>query len=132
MKTQFTKQEKSAYFAMLRTEWQKAKVMSEDQKQITEAIMLSHGLKMSLTGFYYVQAQMKAQGLEGIPYIDAKTFTGWKESGFQVKKGEHSTLKGLTWISTKTTDELTGEESNGYTFPKEYHLFHRSQVFEIA
>jgi hypothetical protein len=74
---------------------------------------------------------MQAQGLDGLPYIDAKTFQGWKESGFVVNKGEHSTLSGLTWIGAKITNKDTGEEETAYVFPKEYHLFHRSQVSPI-
>ena len=133
MKKQFSKEQKSEYFAGLREKWQQAKTMSADQKQITEAIMLAHGLKMSLTGFYYVQAQMQAQGLDGLPYIDAKTFQGWKESGFIVCKGQHSSLNGLTWISAKASNESTvpDTEEKGFVFPKEYHLFHRSQVEPI-
>jgi hypothetical protein len=128
MKKQFSKEERAEYFAGLRSRWQEAKEMSQDEKQINEAIMLSHGLNMSLTGFCYVQAQMQAQGMEGLPYIDAKTFQGWHEAGFTVRKGEHSTLNGLTWVAAKTKNEATGKEESKFAFPKQYFLFHRSQV----
>ena len=76
---------------------------------------------------------MQAQQLEGIPYLDARTFQGWKECGFMVRKGEHSTLSGITWIKATTGSESAepGEEEKGFVFPKEYHLFHRSQVEPI-
>ncbi len=79
-------------------------------------------------GFLFVNMQMKSQGLEGLPYLDAKTFKGWKESGFTVKKGEHSTLSGITWIGINVSEETGVPE---YALPKEYHLFHRSQVEAI-
>lgn len=37
------------------------------------------------------------------------TFAGWKERGFKVKKGEHSTIKFAIWKYTeKEPKELTG------------------------
>ena len=132
MKKQFTKEEKSAYFAALREQWNKAKGMSEEQKNQAAAIMLAHGLNCSQVGFCYVFAQMQAQGLDGIPYVDARTFDGWKESGFRVRKGEHSSLSGLTWIKAKSTSEgIPDEETKTFIFPKLYRLFHRSQVEPI-
>jgi hypothetical protein len=133
MKKQFTKEEKSVYFAGLRSRWNDAKSMSEEEKQQAAAIMLVHGFNVSAVGYYFVAAQMKAQGLEGIPYIDARTFQGWKECGFQVRRGEHSTLSGITWIKALTETESTEPEGEGkgFVFPKEYHLFHLSQVEPI-
>ncbi len=133
MKKQFSKEEKSAYFTGLRSQWNAAKSISEDEKQQAAAVMLVHGFNVSAIGYYFVAAQMKAQGLEGIPYVDARTFQGWKESGFHVRKGEHSTLCGITWIKAITEGESTepDSEGKGFVFPKEYHLFHRSQVEPI-
>ena len=133
MKKHFTKEEKAEYFAGLRSRWNAAKSISEEQKQQAAAIMLVHGFNVSAAGYFFVAAQMKAQGLEGIPYIDARTFQGWKESGFHVRKGEHSTISGITWIKATTESEATepDTEEKGFVFPKEYHLFHRSQVEPI-
>ena len=133
MKKQFTKEEKSEYFAALRDRWNSAKTLSEEEKQQAAAIMLVHGFNVSAVGYYFVAAQMKAQGLEGIPYVDARTFQGWRESGFHVRKGEHSTISGITWIKATTGSEATEPETEekGFVFPKEYHLFHRSQVEPI-
>ena len=72
---------------------------------------------------------MQRLGLEGIPYLDCKTFHGWKDSGFHVIKGQHSLIKGITWITPTYKSKETGEEEiSDYSFPKEYHLFHRTQV----
>ena len=72
---------------------------------------------------------MKYHGFDGIPYLDCKTFMGWKERGFIVRKGEKSLIAGITWVSVEGKE---GEpDDNGFKFPKEYHLFHRSQVEAI-
>ena len=133
MKKQFSKEEKAEYFAGLRSRWNDAKSISEEEKQQAAAIMLVHGFNVSAVGYYFVASQMKAQNLEGIPYLDARTFQGWKECGFQVRRGEHSTISGITWIKATTGSEATepDTEGKGFVFPKEYHLFHRSQVESI-
>lgn len=134
MKKQFTKEEKEAYFQRLRDRWNYAKNMSADEKQQAEAIILTHGLNVSYMGYYIVMLQLRAQHLDGIPYLDTKTFQGWKESGFMVRKGEKSTITGLTWISTKQGDAEPASDDKperAFMFPKEYHLFHRSQVEPI-
>lgn len=128
-----TKEEKQAYFKNLRDGWQRAKsALNEGRISAIDAIMISHGMNISRTGFQFVSMQMEAQGLEGLPYLDAKTYQGWKESGFQVKKGEHSTLSGVTWIGVEGKKNAEAEEKDGFCFPKEYHLFHRSQVEPVA
>ena len=124
-----SKEEKKAYFITLRNRWNQAKkLLTDDKISEIEAIIRTHGMKISQSGFMFVSMQMKAQGLDGLPYLDAKTFKGWRDNGFSVKKGQHSTLSGVTWISA-------GEDADGkasFVFPKEYKLFHRSQVKEIG
>ena len=133
MKKSYSKEEKQEYFNKLRAQWAAAKKHSlNGGRAEIEAIMATHGMKVSMIGFMVVYTQMKSQGLDGIPYLDAKTFQGWKENGFKVRKGEKSTLDGITWVNV-TTDKLTtpdGETSDisTYAMPKGYHLFHRSQV----
>lgn len=132
----YTKEEKHQYFKALRERWAKTKELAE-KDEIKAAFLAAQmeGLNVSVSGFAWVYAQMKDQGLEGVPVIDAKTFQGWKESGFKVKKGEHSTLMGITWwINTdeKGNEGEEGDKEKPYIFPKAYHLFHRSQVEELA
>ena len=129
-----SKAEKQAYFAELRARWGSVKkALTQGMIDEVQAVIASHGLKMSVMSYVLVAQQMKALGLDGIPYLDCKTFQGWREAGFIVKKGEHSHISGITWINAGTRDEATGEivEDSGYLFPKEYHLFHRTQVQEM-
>ena len=124
-----TKEQKQEYFKQLRTNWQNAKQQLTDEKICEiEAIIKTHGMDISATGFMFVSIQMRHLGLDGIPYLDAKTYKGWKENGYHVKKGEKSLISGITWINCNKDDE---QHDNDFVFPKSYHLFHRSQVEEI-
>ena len=131
MRKTYTKEQKSEYFKSLRDQWQSAKKHAENGGAAEYQAMIStHGFNISATGYWLVSLQMKAQELDGLPYLDAKTFMGWKENGFKVCKGQKSTLSGITWIGIKSKDE-DSDEKTGYAMPKSYHLFHRSQVEAI-
>lgn len=138
MSKKFSKEERKAYYRKLRNDWREAKE-SADQDEIS-AIIKNHGLNISVSSFAFVMKQMEDQGLPGLPYIDMKTYKGWKKNGFQVKKGEHSKADGLVWMdhTTKTKkNEITGEEEEietklEFAFPKVYKLFHRTQVEAIV
>lgn len=126
---QHTKEEKTAYFKSLRERWAKNKALAEsdiDAKKAFEAMQAESPGGISYTGYYFTLLQMRDQKLDGIPYIDCKTFQGWKQAGFQVKKGEHSKIEGITWIASKNDKE----EENIY--PKVYKLFHKTQVEPIT
>ncbi len=128
----YTKQQKKEYFANMRKHWKETKdsLAAGELKEI-EAIIITHGMNISAMGFKMVMMQMEAQGFEGLPYLDAKTFKGWKENGFKVRKGEHSTIDGITWISTAKAGKKLEDCDTGFMFPKCYHLFHRTQVQAI-
>ena len=127
----FTNEQKKEYFAKLRESWKSNKAQAEndkDAKEKYEAIRReSPNFTISYFGFFFALQAMKSAGLDGTPYIDAKTFKGWQAAGYKVNKGEKSLCKGLTWISTKKNDD----DDDGMVYPKEYALFHRSQVIEI-
>jgi len=125
----YTKEQKKVYFNSLREKWQANKLASEQDVNARakwEAINKESGQGVSYSGFYFTYQQMQSQGLDGVPYVDAKTFQGWKKAGFQVKKGQKSTLQGISWVEIKDKPE-----DEGYLLPKEYHLFHKSQVEPI-
>ena len=130
MRKQYTKEEKAEYFKKLRKEWSKSKELAANDK-VTEALFREAGLKgVSFTGFYFVLKQMEKLKLKGIPYIDCKTFNGWRENGFKVKKNSKSKIQGITWIGIeKDGGEVeTENEEPKHLYPKVYHLFHKSQV----
>lgn len=125
------KYNKDEYFKLLRQKWLYAKALA-DKDEIAKALYVEMGEKVSYYSFYYTLHQMKAKGLAGIPYIDAKTFNGWKQVGFRVKKGEHSLIDGITWLEVKSKKAVKdGEEEKKIVYPKLYHLFHKTQVEEV-
>ena len=111
----------------LRAKWQEAKnLLTEGKIAEIQAIIATHGLNVSTTGYMMCLVQMQALGLDGIPYLDCKTYKGWKDNGFHVKRGEHSQIDGITWVAvTKKTDK---EKEEAFMMPHGYKLFHRSQV----
>lgn len=121
----YSKEQKIQYFKKLREEWAKAKKLSENEKE--KAVFIASGLKgVSYINFIIIKMQMEELGLEGLPYLDAKTFQGWKQNGFKVKKGEKSKLHGTSWIDISKEDD-----EDEIIIPKLYHLFHKSQVEEL-
>jgi len=134
MKKEFTKEEKREYFGKLRTDWKRSKALADNDME-ADAMFREAGLKgVSYYGFYFVLTQMKKLSLKGLPYVDSKTFQGWKQNGFKVKKDEKSKMHGVTWIKIENKDEKkegTNEEGeNVRMYPKVYHLFHKTQVEE--
>jgi len=124
----YTKKEKQAYYKGLRNRWSEAKKLAEKNEYLAsyeEAKKL--GTELSYTSFILIKKQLVENGLEGTPYIDTKTFKGWKESGFQVKKGQKSIIKGITWLASANDDD----DDNVQVFPKVYSLFHTAQVEKI-
>jgi len=130
MNKTFTKEEKQKYFQGLRDQWRKAKEKAEDpeiKNKYEILVKQSPTSRISQTSFAFILMAMEAQGLDGLPYLDCKTYAAWKQSGFKVKKGETSKLKGIVWMGFK--DEK-GEDKDitGAVYPKVYSLFHRNQI----
>lgn len=129
---EYTKEEKQAYFKNLREEWKQNKLdasLDSDAKLRYEAILKEAGGKISFESYYWTLKQMQKLNLVGEPYIDCKTFDGWKLAGFKVRKGEKSNISGITWLSFQTKKE--GQKAEEVVYPKLYHLFHSSQVEPI-
>lgn len=127
----YTKQERRAYNKTLRERWQKSKQLALNDDK-AKALHREAAPNMSYMGFYFTYMQMKSKGLDGLPHVDCKTYKGWKAAGFQVKRGEHATIEGITWIHPKSKNKQ-GEvvEDDDRIFPKVYKLFHRSQVKHV-
>ena len=134
MKKEFSKEEKKEYFEGLRLDWKRSKALADSDME-AEALFREAGLEgVSYYGFYFVFKQMKKLGFKGLPYVDCKTFQGWKQNGFKVKKGEKSKIHGITWIKIENKNEKKEEtdekDENVRMYPKVYHLFHKIQVEE--
>ena len=125
MKTKTNKKERAA---QLRNQWNAIKEsLTEEMISEAQAIAESHGLNFSATGYAFCKEQMAAARLSGTPYVDAKTYAGWKKAGFQVKKGQKSFGYGITWVKVEKKDN----PDDSFLFPKTYSLFHTSQVEAI-
>ena len=124
---------KNEYFKQLRERWAQSKKLAESDQQAKaiyqEVLTSTNSQKFSYWSFYFTLMDMKKAGFDGLPYIDCKTYKGWKDSGFIVNKGEHSKIDGIVWMHPKFKDD-DGEESEdeNTVYPKLYHLFHKSQV----
>lgn len=130
-KIKYTKEQRNAYFAGLREDWKKSKALADNDEE-AKALYKETGGRYSYYSFFFTLQDMRKNGFEGLPYIDCKTFNGWKDAGFKVKKGEKSKIKGIVWMHPTSKDD-NGEttENEDVLFPKLYHLFHTSQVEEI-
>lgn len=127
--TQYTKEQKIKYFSDLRSKWKRNKALAENDNDARAIFNEAKLGKVSYFSFYFTLLSMKNQGLSGLPYVDCKTFAGWKDSGFKVKKGEKSKINGITWIHPKSTNDAGEiEENEDFAYPKLYHLFHKTQV----
>lgn len=113
----------------LRSVWIKAKAsISESEKEKIEAFKKLNNMQISYISFFIVQCAMNSQKLKGYPYIDAKTFSGWKEEGKIVKKGQKHFCTSITWVPSNKKDD---DSDDTFMYPKGYFLFHRSQVEDI-
>ena len=123
---QYTKQQKQEYFQNLRKEWKKSKALAENDptaKALFRETKLLQGI--SYTSFYFTLSQMRAKNWKGLPYIDCKTFAGWRSNGFKVKKDEKSQIRGIVWKHPiqKNKDEnenVTTTEDKTLLYPKAY------------
>jgi len=128
----YTQEQKNKYFADLRARWFESKKLA-DNDETAKALYNEVGGQVSYYSFFFTLQTMRALGLDGIPYVDCKTFNKWREAGFKVRKGETSKISGITWIGARSKDENGNEEEDdSWVYPKLYHLFHRTQIEPIG
>lgn len=63
------------------------------------------------------------------PTENCFTYLGWKDKGFQVKRGEKA-LRSITYVHPK--DKETGEVDEDIKYPKNVFLFYKNQVEPIV
>ena len=131
-RNKFTPEQKREYYASLRSQWAEAKALAAtDETQAVYTQLAEMGIgDISLYNVSLILMQAQALGLVGLPYLDFKTYDGWKGSGFQVKRGETSPVFSLTWVGAK--DEDGEEQADGQKWPKLTHLFHSSQIEAVV
>jgi len=124
----YTKEQKQKYFKDLRARWKESKALA-DKDEVVKALHREVSGDFSYYSFYFTLMEMRKLKYDGIPYVDCKTFNGWKCAGFQVRKGEKSKLSGITWIGSDPDPDKDGKDK--FVYPKMYKLFHKSQVEKI-
>ena len=60
------------------------------------------------------------------------TYNGWKDRGYQVKKGEHAKASFSIWKYSGKKDEETGEDIQGKCFQKKSFWFTFDQVEKVS
>ena len=60
------------------------------------------------------------------------TYNGWKELGYQVKRGEHAKAQFPIWKYKGQKNEETGEEENGRCYQRKAFWFTFDQVEKVV
>lgn len=60
------------------------------------------------------------------------TYNGWKDLGFQVKKGEHAKAQFPIWKWKGQKNEETGEEEGGQCYQRKAFWFTQDQVEKVG
>lgn len=135
-KNRYTKEEIREFYQKQRDRWKASKdLVNTDECRAILREMAAQGIdNVSPTSIIFVVSQLKELGLPGLPFVDVKTFQGWKEIGMCVRKGEKAILTGVSWKPTERKNPETGElqqDHDGRLLAKSYSLFHKSQVKAI-
>lgn len=92
------------------------------------------GIRVSTYSFCEVQEVMKKRNLAGVPFLDTKTFNGWRAVGRRVKRGEKAIYQSVSWNKIENIKEHadgTIEVKDEFSGGKVYSIFHISQTEEI-
>lgn len=100
-------------------------IMNESLRLMQEGILKP-------TGRVFVQELPDGNTVELPEPEPIHTYNGWKELGYQVKKGEHAKAQFTIWKYHGKKDEETGEEVDSRCFLKKAFWFTMDQVEKIA
>ena len=93
--------------------------------------LLKQGI-LKPTGRVFFQELEDGTRIE-IPEVEPiHTYNGWKEIGYQVKKGEHAKASFQIWTWKGQKNEETGEEEGGKCYSRKAFWFTADQVEKIA
>ena len=93
--------------------------------------LLKQGILKS-TGRVFVQELPDGGKLEIPEPEPIHTYNGWKELGYQVKKGEHAKAQFPIWKYKGQKDEATGEEVGGQCYQRKAFWFTFDQVEKVV
>lgn len=135
-KPTYTKEEKKQYFKKLTTRWIEVKNETQsapEYKQLYEKSPVKN--RISFISYWLTKISMDTYGYKGEPYIDMKTFDAWKKEGYIVRKHEKCNVTGIVWLHSITSKAIIDDkeviEYGDTLYPKQYNLFHRSQVDKL-
>ena len=98
--------------------------------QASLALMAEGVLKP--TGRVFVQKMDDGTEIELPEPEPIHTYNGWKELGYQVKKGQHAIATFPIWKYSGKKDEETGEETGGKCYQRKAFWFTFDQVEKVA
>ena len=93
--------------------------------------LLKQGI-LKPTGRIFVQELPDGSKIEVPEAEPIHTCNGWKELGYQVKKGQHAKASFPIWKYLGKKDEETGEEKDGRCYPKKAFWFTFDQVEKVS
>ena len=100
-------------------------IFNESLKLVQQGIIKSTGKTIVLE----MQDGSKKEMPEPEPI---HTYNGWKELGYQVKKGEHAKAQFPIWKYKGQKNEETGEEENGKCYQRKAFWFTFDQVEKVS
>lgn len=84
------------------------------------------------TGRIFVQELPDGSKVELPEPEQIHTYNGWKDLGYQVKRGEHAKATFPIWKYSGKKDEETGEQTDGHCFLKKSFWFTFDQVEKVS
>lgn len=100
-------------------------IFNESLKLVQQGVLKSTGKTIVLE----MQNGSKKEMPEPEPI---HTYNGWKELGYQVKKGEHAKAQFPIWKYKGQKNEETGEEENGKCYQRKAFWFTFDQVEKVS
>ena len=103
-----------------------------------EEIILSASLELMKQGILKPTGRVLTQELPDGTKVELPepepihTYNGWKDRGYQVKKGEHAKATFTIWKYSGKKDEETGEIEKGRCFQKKSFWFTFDQVEAVS
>ena len=102
--------------------------MTNEQIILQESLTLLKQGVLKPTGRVFVQEMPDGSTLELPEPEPIHTYNGWKELGYQVKKGEHAKAQFPNWKYKGQKDEETGEETGDKCYQRKAFWFTFDQV----